>query len=161
MSTHSTTPPLDPILIPDSPTDQKQKSEKAVTVVPPVATISKSATKKPRHSRTPKPGLTLETAFTCEQSGSTDTVDLEKAIRSISFLLQWSSDIGNDDPDGPLVNGLTFALDKIAAEVHRLYTHDDILKLGGDPRTIKKQELVYRDGVAKLEMRDKADEGLR
>lgn len=159
MSTQSTTPPLDPLLIPDSPA--AQKPETTVTVVPAVATIPKSAGKKPRRKRAPKPALTLEDAFTYEQNSSRDTSDLEKAIRSISFLLQWSTDIGNNAPDGPLVNGLAFALDKIADQARDLYTHDDICKLGGNPGTIKRQHLVYRDGDFKLEMRDEEDGGSR
>jgi hypothetical protein len=64
MSTNSTTPPLDPLLIPDSLVDQKQ-TDKAVSVVREVASISKSATKKPGRGR--KSEVTLEDAFTYKQ----------------------------------------------------------------------------------------------
>jgi hypothetical protein len=95
---------------------------------------------KPARERKPKEKkYTLTDAFTCEQNSGETTLDMQKALYSVSFLLQYFSEMGNKDPEGMLIHGLTFALDKIARDVGDLFVWDDILRLGGDPRVIKKQ----------------------
>src|SRR5579872_712268 len=87
-----------------------------------------------RKSRNKSKKLTLREVFTYEQQHSRDTLDLQKAIYSISYLMEHFSDIGNEDPDGRLIEGLSVALRKIGRDVEKLFVSDDILRLGGDPR---------------------------
>jgi hypothetical protein len=144
MSTNSTAPPLDPFMIPDVPTNQKSDtdtvSKPSLVAFEAFAMKHARRSKKPARSRKPKPQLfTLAGAFTCEQNSGQNTLDLQKAIYSLSYLMQYFTDLGNEDAEGMLINGLTFALDKIAREVGRLFVWDDILRLGGDPRVMKQQ----------------------
>jgi hypothetical protein len=113
-------PPLDPILIPDSPGSPTPAVTKRK--LSPVAGIDKSAPKpaapsKPRRPR--KPGkFTLEEAYAYgEPSG--ESRDLEKAIRAASYILNWASDCGNRSVDGFLAVGISRQLDICADEVRR------------------------------------------
>src|ERR1700676_1782132 len=87
-----------------------------------VLSITEKQPKKMLRARKPKPqSFTLAEAFTYEQNSSQKTLDLQKAIYSISFLMQYFSEIGNEDPEGMLINGLTYALEKIAREIGDLF----------------------------------------
>jgi hypothetical protein len=76
---------------------------------------------------------TLAEAFTYNENGD----DLEKAIRASAFLLKWSAEGGNDEVDGYLAFGIAVALEKCAGLVKRLFTRDDIEKLGADPQQVR------------------------
>lgn len=47
-------------------------------------------------------------------------LNLEKAIRSAAYLLEWASNLGNDPVDGNICNGLAIALQKCADQAPRL-----------------------------------------
>lgn len=71
----------------------------------------------------------IESAFSYSQQH--DTLDLEKCLRSVSYLLEWCSDVGNQEVDGFAAQGLAQIV-KLAAEATRdLYTHDDMLRFSG------------------------------
>jgi hypothetical protein len=53
-------------------------------------------------------------AYRC---GRSRLLNAEKAIRAAAFLLEWSSDVGNEPLDGPLAFGISRVLDQAAAEV--------------------------------------------
>jgi len=42
---------------------------------------------------------------------------LERAIRSVAYLLTWSTQLGNEQPDGNAINGLARILDRAADDV--------------------------------------------
>jgi hypothetical protein len=85
--------------------------------------------------RVPAPAGSLEEAFTYTQSENTS--DLEKALRSSAFLLKWSAEGGNEELDGYLAYGIAVALEKCAGQVKRLFSRDDIEKLGADPLKVR------------------------
>jgi hypothetical protein len=60
-------------------------------------------------------------------------LDLEKAIRSVAYLLEWSSCDGNQPVDGNAACGLHYLLHQCADELHYFHAKDDIYKAGGDP----------------------------
>ena len=70
--------------------------------------------------------LDLENVFS---TGDNTDVNLEKAIRAIAYLLEWSSNIGNESPDGFAVYGLGKLLQKCADQVPRL--QPEIVVVGG------------------------------
>jgi hypothetical protein len=125
---NTTPPPLDPILIPDSPAGSPSpavtKSE-----LSPVAGINKSTRKppapaKPRRPRKPEK-VTLEDAFDyfnvpdgADTPELTD-INLERALRSVTFLLEWLSHHGNESVDGFVAHGLAQVLDRCAQGVRR------------------------------------------
>lgn len=74
---------------------------------------------------------TLDEAF--DYSQDSNTLDLEKAIRSISFLLDWGSEGGNKPLNATLALGLAQAANQCAEDAGDLYDSDDIYRLGGDP----------------------------
>ena len=49
--------------------------------------------------------FTLHEAFEFEQKSASSTLDLEKAIRSIAYLLDWKSGIGEKCVPGELAAG--------------------------------------------------------
>ncbi|MGC2107202.1 MAG: hypothetical protein WA647_19050 [Candidatus Acidiferrum sp.] len=53
-------------------------------------------------------------AYRCGRSRLLNT---EKALRAAAFLLEWSSDVGNEPLDGSLASGISRVLDQAAAEV--------------------------------------------
>ena len=59
----------------------------------------------------------LETIFSTSNDNG---LNLEKAIRSVAYLLEWASNLGNDPVDGNLCNGLAVALQKCADQAPRL-----------------------------------------
>jgi hypothetical protein len=129
MNTDSTKPPLEPVLIPDSP-DQTTPPGKERSLKKPEGQLPPG----PDHK---KPMFTLEDAFMFTQSESQNTSDLEKAIRATAFLLAWASEGANEEPDGYLAFGLTRVLERCADQVGRLFTYDDIERLGADPRKVR------------------------
>jgi hypothetical protein len=66
-----------------------------------------------------------------------DSLDLEKAIRSIAYLLEWGSALGNEPMNGNAANGLHYLLDKCADEARGLFTLDELKKAGGDLNLLK------------------------
>jgi len=81
---------------------------------------------------------TLDEAFYFHQNSGANTLDLEKALNSISYLLNWLSQGGNEPIPGPTAAGLAEALDRCVRDVRYLYTVDDIFKLGASPRKVRK-----------------------
>lgn len=77
--------------------------------------------------------FTLAEAFYFNQNSGKNTFDLEKAIRSVSYLLAWHAQIGNAPVPGFVAQGLSETLDHCAEELRHLFTWDDIFALGGNP----------------------------
>jgi hypothetical protein len=89
----------------------------------------------PRRKKPRKPAkYTLKEAFYYEQAESRKTLDLQKALRSAAFLLEWASSFGNDDLSGMLALGLAGVLNKCAERVSRLFAIDAVIKLGANPQ---------------------------
>jgi hypothetical protein len=113
-------PPRSPdelLLTPDAPSrpDSKRK---------PTVLFAKKRKKpeKPPRSRRPKPEkYTLAEAFDFLFNVGTDTMgvlNFERAIRAVSFLLQWCSETGNEDVQGHIANGLGYILEHTAGQFH-------------------------------------------
>jgi hypothetical protein len=138
MNTDSTTAPLEPHLIPDSPADSGEPKPGPQS---PAIFGAKRPRKKPADPPPSGPKeqmFTLEDAYEFRQSGGHDTSGLEKVLRASAFLLEWSSNLGNnDDVDRNLVDGIACVLRRCAREVQRLFTYDDIERLGADPREVR------------------------
>jgi hypothetical protein len=62
----------------------------------------------------------------------TDKENLARALRSISFLLDWGSEDGNKDLERNAALGFSYLLDHAAAEVEQLFTRDELVRAGGD-----------------------------
>ena len=93
MSTQPQKPPLEPILIPDSPEPKAiPEQEKEETSAPRVVPI--------------RAGLEL----TLEDVGLIAKADAEEAIRCVAVLLHWASRDGRDAVPGVLATGLAEAL---------------------------------------------------
>jgi hypothetical protein len=142
--TGSQPPPLEPILIPDSPPNQENptlaepESKRRPELVAMVQKPPKA--KKPRRTKVAAPLFTLEEVYEYGQSSGRDTSDLEKALRAMAYLLEWSSDIGNESPNSCLVHGIALTLnDDCVKQVRQLYTWDDVFKLGGDPTRLREK----------------------
>ncbi len=74
--------------------------------------------------------VTIEEAFSYN-GGEKD--DLEKAILSSAFLLEWASRNGNSDAPGMLAVGVAEALRTCAREVRKFtYSQKELLAAGGD-----------------------------
>ncbi len=140
-------PPIDPILVPEGPVVDPAASDK-----PESGPHAKAPTKfrKPRSRKEPgakksrQRALTLDDAYTYGAVYSKDTSDLEKALRAAAFLLEWSTDHGNESPDSWLVSGIAKVIAKCAADVRHLFTSEDIEKLGADPRKIREEKRVHQ-----------------
>jgi hypothetical protein len=78
----------------------------------------------------------LENLLTLEHD---DSLDLEKAIRSIAYLLEWGSTLGNEPMNGNAANGLHYLLHKCADETRWLFTLDDLKEAGGDPNLLRRR----------------------
>jgi len=92
------------------------------------------ATKKVTHAVASQ---SLAESLTYEQSSGNSTLDLEKALRSASYLLNWASRGCNEPLPQILAGGLAQVLDMCAEDVSKLFTHDDIIKSGGDLNAIR------------------------
>jgi hypothetical protein len=64
-------------------------------------------------------------------TGNDNRLDLQKAIQSIAYLLEWGSDDGPIDENA--TRGLAYFLQNCCRSVDRLYTQDEIRECGGDP----------------------------
>jgi hypothetical protein len=82
--------------------------------------------------------FTLADAFCFHQTENRNTFDLEKAIRSVSYQLDWLSRGGNESVSGISAQGLSETLNRCADEVRRLFTWDDIFALDANPPAILK-----------------------
>jgi hypothetical protein len=117
------TPPIDPILTPGSATDQDQKTK--LTPKPGLRAVpisSKSSKPSRKMVPNPEPTYTLERAFSYEQAcmgQGSHSMDMEKAVRACAYLLDWTSDAGNDDIDGPMALGIARALEHCANRIKK------------------------------------------
>jgi hypothetical protein len=73
-------------------------------------------------SDAPEPGprapSSLFGPYEYTQGQDETTSDLEKALRAMGFLLEWSSDAGNKSPNSFLVYGIAIGLSDCADEIH-------------------------------------------
>ena len=106
------------------------KARQIATVASPNLTAQPETPKERR--------FTLAEAFEYEQSSASSTLDLEKALRSIAYLMTWSSHYGNERMSASLAMGLADVLEDVSDRVSRLFTFDDIHKLRGNPYEILK-----------------------
>ena len=83
---------------------------------------------KPKARRPKKYTLdeALSEAFTYRDDGGSSTLDLEKSIRCIGYLLEWTSETGNTPPPANFTCSLAKVLSKCADEVRWLITRDEI-----------------------------------
>lgn len=103
--------PLEPYLIPDGPEGSGPAPlVAALTPVINMATKGKppAAIAKNRLRRPTPEKFTLDEAFDLVLS---DEVNVEKAVRSVGFLLHWCSSTGNAHVNGWLAEGLGHVLD--------------------------------------------------
>jgi hypothetical protein len=111
------TPPLDPLLIPNSPTNQNEKHRLLEIKNARVG----SRKRKLRGPRT-EARHTLEEAY-CYRQGSHGTpersMDIEKAVRAAAYLLDWAGDGGNDEVNGSLALGVSEVLQRCAEAIKR------------------------------------------
>jgi hypothetical protein len=56
-------------------------------------------------------------AYRCDRSR---LVNVEKALKAAAFLIDWSTDIGNEPLDGPLAFAMARVLGNCAAEVEEM-----------------------------------------
>jgi len=80
--------------------------------------------------------FTLDEAFYFNQNTAKNTFDLEKAIRSVAYLLDWYGQAGNEPVPGRVAQGLSETLNHCAEEIRWLFTWDDIFALGGNPAAV-------------------------
>lgn len=131
MSSDTTSKPLEPYLIPESPcVDPAIPKGKEISAV--AAINSRTRGQKPamkNRLRRPQPEkFTLAQAFDYfwEPSGHpSEDVNLERAVRAVGFLLHWCSDMGNDPLEGHSAHGLGHILE---------FTADQITQAFGDQR---------------------------
>jgi hypothetical protein len=57
-------------------------------------------------------------------------MNVERALKAAAFLIDWSTDTGNEPLDGPLAFAVTQVLDTCAAEVEemRVWAANEFLK---------------------------------
>jgi hypothetical protein len=60
-----------------------------------------------------------------------ERVRLERSLNSISQLINAFTQLGNEDLDGRIANGLAVALEKLADESQGLYSREEVENLGG------------------------------
>lgn len=72
----------------------------------------------PPDASAPPPRAPLYGPYEYTQGQDETTPDLEKALRAMGFLLEWTSDIGNESPNTQLVHGIGSALYDCADEIH-------------------------------------------
>lgn len=75
----------------------------------------------------------LNEAFHFRCDGGRNTLDLEKSIRCVGYLLEWTSESGNVPSPPTFAAALAEVLSKCADEVRTLFTRDDIYYAGGNP----------------------------
>jgi hypothetical protein len=98
---------------------------------------AKPPVKLPARKPIEEPKFTLLDAFTYEDRRSNSTLDLQKALLSCSYLMAWTSKIGNENPDGYSILGLANIIEGCAAEVEELFSQDDIYDAGSTPHEIR------------------------
>jgi hypothetical protein len=123
MNSESTKPPLEPHLIPDSPTDRVEPESKPGPQPPVVLRKKRSGNK----SQGPPPSGPSEAAkytiaeafdFYCACSEDREDLNFERAIRAVGFLLHWVTQTGNKPIEGPAASGLGHILDDAADQFH-------------------------------------------
>src|ERR1700686_749583 len=98
MSTNALTPPVDPLLIPESPPSLAQETEKTSNAG--LASV-----------------LPLPSLVTPEELAMMRSMDVEEAIRASAFLLDWASRGGNNEVAGFMAIGIAEALQLCADRI--------------------------------------------
>jgi hypothetical protein len=93
-----------------------------------VVKIDSSSAVPPQHTES-----TFKEAF--EYDGD-QRIILEKVLRAVGLLLEWSGNIGNRPVDGLAAQGLAVLLDQAAEETAQLYSLDEAIAAGADSRTL-------------------------
>ena len=130
----STTPPLVPILIPDSPgkdgPKSAAKSERKRAAVPAVAEVP---TPTPNNQAAEPQRFTLADAFDYfeipdDDYPSESELNNERCVRAVAFLLHYCSEHGNEPIEGSAAHGLAKVLEKCAADISHVKAHREWLK---------------------------------
>jgi hypothetical protein len=132
--TGSQAPPLEPILIPDSPLDQENRTHakpESKRRPEPVAMVQKPPkAKKPRRTKIAVPLFTLEDAFdffSVSPGGERTDSEFqnERCVRAVAFLLHYCSEYGNEAMEGSAAHGLGLVLQKCAGNIAYAVAHHD------------------------------------
>jgi hypothetical protein len=106
--------------------EKLNKGDEAARVVPfLIRSERKNGKSSPKVVKRPKAkkytlAEALSEAFTYEQNSSLNTLDLEKALRCVSYLLVWSSQTSDEAVPGVLAYGLSEVLDECARKTRSL-----------------------------------------
>jgi len=117
MSAKPIVPPTGPLLVPDPLTELGTKH---LLVAIKRNSTAEAKAKKWKRKNGGRRVTKLLDAFTYDQKRGRDTRDMQKALYSIAYLMDYFSDIGNHDPSGDLVSGLAHSLRDIAQDVGEL-----------------------------------------
>jgi hypothetical protein len=130
----STTPPLVPILIPDSPGNDGSKPKRTSKPKPAVVPLAAKTPDPPPIPQKPEPQrFTLADAFDYfeipdDDYPSESELNNERCVRAVAFLLHYCSEHGNEPIEGFAAHGLAKVLEKCAAYISHVKAHREWLK---------------------------------
>lgn len=112
----STTPPLDPVLLPGS-----ERPERQLATVSVIKKTSARHGKSKRRNANPAK-FTIEDAFNFFRTPyDSDRGEIEfqneRCVRSVAYLLHYACDYGNKDLRGDIASGLGHVLEKCASDI--------------------------------------------
>lgn len=124
----STTPPLDPVLLPGSESPKRKLAA--------VAVIKKASNRHGKSKRRNSAKLTIENAFNFfytpyDSDHGESEFQTERAVRSVAYLLHYLSQYGNTDANGAAADGLAHTLEKCAAGIALGRERQDFLREHG------------------------------